>query len=88
MARKTASPVGLILVLTSFFVIDKNTPWPGEMALLPVLGASLIILAGTSDFITNNRVAQFIGTISYEMYLVHWPVIIFYKKLNIDIGPV
>ncbi|MCV5720799.1 hypothetical protein OFM97_29800, partial [Escherichia coli] len=28
------------------------------------------------------------GTISYEMYLVHWPVIIFYKKLNIDIGPV
>ncbi|MCV5767756.1 acyltransferase, partial [Escherichia coli] len=39
MARKTASPVGLILVLTSFFVIDKNTPWPGEMALLPVLGA-------------------------------------------------
>ncbi|EPC6754867.1 acyltransferase family protein [Escherichia coli O121:H11] len=88
MVRKTASPVGLILVLTSFFVIDKNTPWPSEMALLPVLGASLIILAGTSDFITNNRVAQFIGTISYEMYLVHWPVIIFYKKLNIDIGPV
>ncbi len=87
-ARKFASPVGLLLVLISFFIIDKDTPWPGEMALLPVTGASLIIMAGSSNLITNNRVAQFIGTISYEMYLVHWPVIIFYKKLNIDIGTV
>ena len=31
--------LGIVLIITSYFLISKDTPWPGYMALIPVLGA-------------------------------------------------
>ena len=63
---------------------DDLTPFPGLNALWPALAAGVIIYAGPTTII--NRVLalaplRYIGKISYSVYLLHWPIIIFYNFL-------
>ncbi|MBW3516848.1 acyltransferase [Shewanella sp. NKUCC01_JLK] len=76
---------GLALIIGSYLFISKNNPWPGYLALFPVLGSFLIIQAQRNDStILNNIVFQKIGSWSYSIYLWHWPlvVVIYYFSLN------
>lgn len=76
---------GLALIVASCFFISKENPWPGYLALFPVLGSFLIIQAQRTDsFITSNIVSQKIGAWSYSIYLWHWPLVVatYYFSLN------
>ncbi|MCI5143348.1 MAG: acyltransferase, partial [Candidatus Electrothrix sp. ATG1] len=60
----------------------QQTSFPGLSALIPCLGAALAIYSGQARFfgyLLRNPLAVGIGLISYSLYLVHWPLIIFYK---------
>jgi hypothetical protein len=77
------------LILIGIFTYNSNTLFPSYNALLPSLGAALIIYAGTaqySGFIFRFYPIRFIGLISYSLYLIHWPLIIFYKTYNQEYG--
>lgn len=76
---------GLILILVSFFVINENMAWPGLAALLPIAGASLLLLADNPKTILGNVVFQKIGLISYSLYLLHWVVIALFKKTELHL---
>jgi peptidoglycan/LPS O-acetylase OafA/YrhL len=73
---------GILLLLYVGFTFDALTPFPGYAALLPALGAAAIISASNTDRwwqptrILGVRPAQFVGDISYSLYLWHWPLII------------
>lgn len=76
---------GAALIIGSYFLISKDSPWPGYLALFPVLGSFLIIQAQRNDsFLTSNIVSQKIGAWSYSIYLWHWPLVvaIYYFSLN------
>ena len=69
---------GLILIIASYFFISKDTPWPGYMALIPVLGAYLIVVANyQNNFLINNPISNSIGKWSYSIYVWHWPLVVF-----------
>lgn len=75
----------LTLIVGSYFLISKDNPWPGYLAIFPVLGSYLIIQAQCNDsFITGNIVFQKLGGWSYSIYLWHWPLVvaIYYFSLN------
>jgi peptidoglycan/LPS O-acetylase OafA/YrhL len=76
--RKYAAGIevlGMAAILASFFLFRDATPWPGYGALLPVLGAALVIFsARQQSWWTGNAVFQALGKISYSVYLWHWPV--------------
>ena len=60
------------------------TPFPGMAALLPCVGAGLIISAGESGksvvySALSWRPVVFVGLISYSLYLWHWPVLMIYR---------
>ena len=58
------------------------TPFPGLNALFPCMAAAVCIYAGNArylGYLLRNKLAVGIGIISYSLYLVHWPVIVFYK---------
>jgi peptidoglycan/LPS O-acetylase OafA/YrhL len=80
------SATGLALVIFSFLALDRSTPYPGGWALLPVVGAALIIFAGGSAWLNARLLAWrplvFIGLISYPLYLWHWPLLAFARILN------
>ncbi|GAB2697304.1 peptidoglycan/LPS O-acetylase OafA/YrhL [Microbacterium marinum] len=76
---------GLALVVGSVFLIDKSMPFPGAVAIAPVLGAVLLIGWARATWV--GRVLEFrpllyVGTISYSLYLWHWPVIVFWRTMT------
>ena len=60
--------------------LDRNSLFPGLYALLPVVGAALIILSPNSPvnrILLSNPVAVLLGKISYPLYLWHWPLLVY-----------
>ena len=75
------SGFAVLLLLAAVFVIDSKKAFPGYWALMPVLGAVLLIYAGPTAWcnkvLFSNRVVVWVGAISYPLYLWHWPVLAF-----------
>jgi hypothetical protein len=74
--------LGLSLIVYSAFGYNQRTLFPGLSALTPCIGAALCIYSGSAKFtgiILRNKIFVAIGLISYSLYLVHWPLIVFYK---------
>jgi peptidoglycan/LPS O-acetylase OafA/YrhL len=76
------SLVGIVAVVWAAVKFGASTPWPGDAAAIPVLGAAAIIAAGCSKVVPlpSRLLAfpglQFAGRISYPWYLWHWPVLV------------
>ena len=81
--------VGLLLLLYGFWRIDKELSFPGKWALLPVLGAVLIITAGSKAWINrtilSNKLAVWFGLISFPLYLWHWPILSFARIVESEV---
>ena len=81
--RPLLSWAGLAVIVASLFVIgDTAAGFPAPWALLPVTGAAMIVAAGVGTEprfqpLLRNRASTYLGDISFALYLVHWPVIIF-----------
>lgn len=88
--KETFALVGLILIGLSVFGLNKNTPFPGLYALLPVMGAVLIILFATPHTFAGrwlgNKFFVGIGLISYSAYLWHYPLFAF-ARLSTENSP-
>ena len=73
--------LGAALIVTGLLVITKERHFPGNWALLPTLGAVLIISAGSKAWLNrvllSNRVLVWFGLISFPLYLWHWPLLSF-----------
>lgn len=75
--KKIVELAGVILIVGACLAISAATPWPGYIALFPVLGSFLIIQAQRSNsLLTGNVVFQKIGEWSYSIYLWHWPLVV------------
>ncbi len=73
---------GLAMILVPFFAYSEHTPFPFPAALPPCIGTALVIWAGGScqtSRLWTNRPMIWTGRISYSLYLVHWPLIIYYN---------
>lgn len=75
------SVLGGGLIMVSVIGLHKGNAFPGWWALLPVIGAALVILAGSKAWLNRNVLANrpmvFVGLISYPLYLWHWPLLSF-----------
>jgi peptidoglycan/LPS O-acetylase OafA/YrhL len=73
---------GIAVLAFVIFRFDGQTPFPGYMAAVPTLAAAAVIAASNTERwwyptrLLALRPAQFVGDISYSLYLWHWPLII------------
>ena len=76
-----AGIVGFMLILASIKTYTHETSFPGVAALAPCIGAALLIYSGSQrtwmSQLLSHRAAQFVGRISFSLYLWHWPVMVF-----------
>lgn len=81
-ASAVLSWAGLAAVIASGLFFTTEMPFPGWIALLPTFGTAALIAftpsAGGAGplLILSVRPMTWIGSISYSLYLWHWPVII------------
>lgn len=80
--REALAAAGLALILVPVLAYDEATPFPGLGAVPPCLGAALVILAGASGpsrvgALLAARPCVAVGLVSYALYMVHWPLIVF-----------
>ncbi|MDT0595947.1 acyltransferase family protein [Glaciecola petra] len=75
---------GVLLIVGSTIWLNKDYSWPGTFALIPVLGALLVLLANNQkSILTGRAIAQKIGTWSYSVYLWHWPLVVLIKYFEL-----
>jgi peptidoglycan/LPS O-acetylase OafA/YrhL len=87
--------LGLLLILACGIWLDARRAYPGIWAILPTLGAVLVVLAGSLS--TGQHGAayrllslpplQWIGRISYSWYLWHWPALLLGHALSDSNNP-
>jgi peptidoglycan/LPS O-acetylase OafA/YrhL len=78
--------IGISAIVYSVLAFDRDTRFPGLNALIPCFGAALAIYAGKArvlGLLLRNRLAVWVGLISYSLYLVHWPLLVYYKYWKI-----
>ena len=77
-----AAWIGLGMIGLAALTHGNATPYPGTAALLPTLGSALVIAGGfRQSAIAPGRwlstaIPQFLGRISYSLYLWHWPLLV------------
>lgn len=74
--QKPIGFLGFTLILIATFSLNEKQLWPGYLAIIPVLGTMLIIWSKQNSIITNNNMSQWLGKISYSVYLWHWPIVV------------
>lgn len=73
--------ISLALILYGTFRYTESTPFPGTAAIAPVLGTAIAIASISSwppvlNYFSNLRFTQWLGEISYPLYLWHWPLLV------------
>lgn len=78
--------IGISAIVAAVLSFGPRSPFPGMRALLPCIGAALVLWGAPSSrfaWMLNNRVASYLGRTSYSTYLVHWPLIVFYRVAKV-----
>ena len=80
--RIALSWAGLLIIAACAMTFNANTAFPGYIAAIPVIATAVVISAGdvpgrmSTSWLANRRTTQFLGDISYSIYLWHWPLIV------------
>ena len=73
--------IGFSGLMVAAFLFGENTAFPGINAILPVSATALLIGSISNwsrafNLISNSRISQWLGAISYPLYLWHWPALV------------
>lgn len=79
---------GLALIVLAVVAFTEESTWPGWLALVPVIGTMMVIYSARHEsFLTGNRASQFLGKISYSVYLWHWPIAVWVYYFGLEREP-
>jgi peptidoglycan/LPS O-acetylase OafA/YrhL len=76
--------VGLLGLLACGIVLPGGSVFPGYAALWPTGCAAMVLVAGVTrsrygaDRLLTRQPVQFVGRLSYPLYLWHWPVLVLF----------
>lgn len=80
--RTVMGIVGLGMIICTGLFLDGADQFPGPWTLIPLVGALMVVLSGHSGEpvgvtrLLLTRPFQFLGRISYALYVWHWPILV------------
>ena len=79
--RSLMALLGLVAIAIGALVFNETTAFPGTAALLPVLATMALIYTRDQwppflSSISKSRSVQWLGAVSYPLYLWHWPLLV------------
>lgn len=79
--RSIFALISIISILSVSFIFNETTPFPGTAALIPVIATALLISSREKwppflNQVSKLRFVQWLGAISYPLYLWHWPILV------------
>lgn len=83
---------GLLTTVGAMHFISPRFPFPGFVALFPVVGTAVALVAGAAPKpksltrLLGCPPLLFLGKMSYSWYLWHWPILVFAIALVPNIG--
>jgi peptidoglycan/LPS O-acetylase OafA/YrhL len=90
LARPVFGWAGLAMIAAAVGLYSDQTDFPGVAALLPCVGAVMVLGSGTGSAarLLGSAPFRWIGLISYSLYLWHWPLLALYRyHFGPDIPP-
>jgi len=90
--RTLVAAVGLGAIAFAAFFYDGTTPFPSWTAAVPIAGAVAVMAAGLTacDGFLGRGLAlrgfQWLGDVSYSVYLWHWPLIVLVPYVSGRLG--
>nr|WP_249419098.1 acyltransferase family protein [Citrobacter sp. RHB25-C09] len=85
--KNILSVSGMILILTSAFLLNESSSFPGVLALPVTIGSTMLLASrgGIVNSFLSLKPIIYIGRVSYSFYLWHWPVIILAAYRGIEL---
>lgn len=87
--------IGLLIICLTGILLPVSTVFPGYLALVPISGVLFILIATESkttfgvDRLLTTKPLIYLGSLTYGIYLWHWPLLIFYKSyMNTETVPI
>lgn len=83
---------GIFIIVFSLIFIKDTTPFPGWIAIFPAMATVMIIIGGAAInsgravYILLSSPMQYLGNLSYSLYLWHWPFVVFAAVIFPDIA--
>ena len=74
--RKAVLYIGLTVIIVSPFICAQTAVWSMRTPVMAVVGAAMVIWVNSSSLLLDNPVSQFLGKISYSLYIYHWPIMV------------
>ena len=88
LVNETVTAAGVVMIVLSVALLDSSVPFPGVSAIPSVLGAVLIVAFCRADGafgkILSSPPLVRIGLVSYSIYLVHQPLLVFARYTQKD----
>jgi hypothetical protein len=79
--------LGVAMILFAMSTYSNETRFPGLSALLPCIGGAAVLWGGLADNtaarVLGTQPLRYVGLISYSLYLVHWPLIVFVRPAGV-----
>lgn len=79
--RGLAAGLGVVAIAVTGAIITTSLAFPGPAALIPLLGAALVVMAGPNQPVArvlSSGPILWLGKVAYSLYLWHWPLLILF----------